>query len=100
MELLERVRGADGERTRFHAAHMAANLWRTFSSTIWILTLVSSSRTRIYPPNEGKEGGTRIRVACVAQSGLFSRCCELGEILRALKARPRIAKNREKFANI
>uniref|UniRef100_A0A669D501 receptor protein-tyrosine kinase n=1 Tax=Oreochromis niloticus TaxID=8128 RepID=A0A669D501_ORENI len=31
---------------------MAANLWRTFSSTIWILTLVSSSRTRIYPPNE------------------------------------------------
>uniref|UniRef100_A0A3B4FAD8 receptor protein-tyrosine kinase n=1 Tax=Pundamilia nyererei TaxID=303518 RepID=A0A3B4FAD8_9CICH len=52
MELLERVRGADGERTRFHAAHMAANLWRTFSSTIWILTLVSSSRTRIYPPNE------------------------------------------------
>lgn len=98
MELLERVRGADGERTRFHAAHMAANLWRTFSSTIWILTLVSSSRTRIYPPNEGKEGGTRIRVACVAQSGLFFR--ELGEILRALKARPRIAKNREKFANI
>lgn len=72
MELLERVRGAAGERTRFHAAHMAANLWRTFSSTIWILTLVSSSRTRIYPPNEGKEGGTRIRVACVAQSGLFS----------------------------
>uniref|UniRef100_A0A3Q4I1L6 receptor protein-tyrosine kinase n=1 Tax=Neolamprologus brichardi TaxID=32507 RepID=A0A3Q4I1L6_NEOBR len=52
MELLERVRGANGERTRFHAAHMAANLWRTFSSTIWILTLVSSSRTRIYPLNE------------------------------------------------
>ncbi|XP_028282487.1 ephrin type-A receptor 4-A-like isoform X2 [Parambassis ranga] len=31
---------------------MAANLWRTFSATIWIITLVSSSRTRIYPPNE------------------------------------------------
>uniref|UniRef100_A0A3Q0SEK8 receptor protein-tyrosine kinase n=1 Tax=Amphilophus citrinellus TaxID=61819 RepID=A0A3Q0SEK8_AMPCI len=49
MELLQRARRANGERTRFH---MAANLWRTLSATIWILTLVSSSRTRIYPPNE------------------------------------------------
>ncbi|XP_008300074.1 ephrin type-A receptor 4-A isoform X1 [Stegastes partitus] len=31
---------------------MAANLWRMFSTSIWIITLVSSSRTRIYPPNE------------------------------------------------
>uniref|UniRef100_A0A3Q3KP55 receptor protein-tyrosine kinase n=1 Tax=Monopterus albus TaxID=43700 RepID=A0A3Q3KP55_MONAL len=31
---------------------MAANFWRIFSIFIWILTLVSSSRTRIYPPNE------------------------------------------------
>uniref|UniRef100_A0A3B4UR09 receptor protein-tyrosine kinase n=1 Tax=Seriola dumerili TaxID=41447 RepID=A0A3B4UR09_SERDU len=31
---------------------MAANLWRTFCTFIWIITLVSSSRTRIYPPNE------------------------------------------------
>uniref|UniRef100_A0A8C7ZUN4 receptor protein-tyrosine kinase n=1 Tax=Oryzias sinensis TaxID=183150 RepID=A0A8C7ZUN4_9TELE len=31
---------------------MAAKLWRTLSASIWILTLASSSRTRIYPPNE------------------------------------------------
>uniref|UniRef100_A0A8P4GFH5 receptor protein-tyrosine kinase n=1 Tax=Dicentrarchus labrax TaxID=13489 RepID=A0A8P4GFH5_DICLA len=31
---------------------MAANLRRIFSTFIWIITLVSSSRTRIYPPNE------------------------------------------------
>ncbi|KAM9323294.1 ephrin type-A receptor 4-A-like [Pholidichthys leucotaenia] len=53
MELLERAqRRGDARRTRFQTAHMAAHLWRTFSSSIWILTLVSSSRTRIYSPNE------------------------------------------------
>ncbi|XP_039999339.1 ephrin type-A receptor 4-A-like isoform X4 [Xiphias gladius] len=31
---------------------MAANLWRIFYTFIWIITLASSSRTRIYPPNE------------------------------------------------
>uniref|UniRef100_A0A8P4GPB8 receptor protein-tyrosine kinase n=1 Tax=Dicentrarchus labrax TaxID=13489 RepID=A0A8P4GPB8_DICLA len=52
MEPLQPARRANGEHTRFHAAHMAANLRRIFSTFIWIITLVSSSRTRIYPPNE------------------------------------------------
>uniref|UniRef100_A0A3P8TKR1 receptor protein-tyrosine kinase n=1 Tax=Amphiprion percula TaxID=161767 RepID=A0A3P8TKR1_AMPPE len=52
MEPLQPARRANGGRTRFHSAHMAANLWRTLSTSIWIITLVSSSRTRIYPPNE------------------------------------------------
>eukprot|EP00064_Thunnus_orientalis_P013168 superscaffoldBa00002108_g13205 len=52
MEPLQPVRRASGEHTRFHTAHMAANVWRTSSAFIWIITLVSSSRTRIYPPNE------------------------------------------------
>uniref|UniRef100_A0A3Q1GVM0 receptor protein-tyrosine kinase n=1 Tax=Acanthochromis polyacanthus TaxID=80966 RepID=A0A3Q1GVM0_9TELE len=52
MEPLQPARRANGGRTRFHSVHMAANLWRTFSTSIWIITLVSSSRTRIYPPNE------------------------------------------------
>uniref|UniRef100_A0A7N6BG83 receptor protein-tyrosine kinase n=1 Tax=Anabas testudineus TaxID=64144 RepID=A0A7N6BG83_ANATE len=46
------VRRANGEHARFTTAHMAAHLWRIFSTCTWILTLVSSSRTRIYPPNE------------------------------------------------
>ncbi|XP_076001135.1 ephrin type-A receptor 4-A-like [Genypterus blacodes] len=53
MEPLQRARSrADGGRTRFRAAHMAANLWRIMSASVWIITSVSSSRTRIYPPNE------------------------------------------------
>ncbi|KAA8587230.1 hypothetical protein FQN60_016092 [Etheostoma spectabile] len=52
MEPLQPARGASGAHTRLHAAHMAAHLWRICSTFIWILTLVSSSRTRIYPPNE------------------------------------------------
>ncbi|KAG7214627.1 hypothetical protein INR49_010519 [Caranx melampygus] len=53
MEPLQPARRANGEHARFHtSAHMAANVWRTFSTFIWIITLVSSSRTRIYPPNE------------------------------------------------
>ncbi|XP_035526333.1 ephrin type-A receptor 4-like [Morone saxatilis] len=52
MEPLQPARRANGEHTRFHAAHMAANLRRIFFAFIWIITLVSSSRTRIYPPNE------------------------------------------------
>lgn len=60
MEPLEPARRANGEHARFHtSAHMAANMWRTFSTFIWIVTLVSSSRTRIYPPNEGKWGGRK-----------------------------------------
>ncbi|XP_053186322.1 ephrin type-A receptor 4-A-like isoform X1 [Scomber japonicus] len=31
---------------------MAANVWRISFAFIWIITLVSCSRTRIYPPNE------------------------------------------------
>ncbi|XP_040910747.1 ephrin type-A receptor 4-A-like isoform X3 [Toxotes jaculatrix] len=31
---------------------MAANLWRIFYTFAWIITLVSGTRTRIYPPNE------------------------------------------------
>uniref|UniRef100_A0A3B4Y6P7 receptor protein-tyrosine kinase n=1 Tax=Seriola lalandi dorsalis TaxID=1841481 RepID=A0A3B4Y6P7_SERLL len=53
MEPLQPARRANGEHARFHtSAHMAANLWRTFCTFIWIITLVSSSRMRIYPPNE------------------------------------------------
>ncbi|TKS79993.1 Ephrin type-A receptor 4-A [Collichthys lucidus] len=52
MEPLQPARRANGEHARFHGAHMAANLRRIFSTLIWIITLVSSSRTRIYPPNE------------------------------------------------
>ncbi|KAF1383998.1 hypothetical protein PFLUV_G00137670 [Perca fluviatilis] len=52
MEPLQPARRASGEHTRFHTAHMAIHLWRICSTFIWILTLVSSSRTRIYPPNE------------------------------------------------
>ncbi|KAM8839438.1 ephrin type-A receptor 4-A-like [Synchiropus picturatus] len=43
------ARTASGNHTRFH---MASHLWRIFPTFIWILALVSSSRTRIYPPNE------------------------------------------------
>ncbi|RVE61871.1 hypothetical protein OJAV_G00173670 [Oryzias javanicus] len=52
MERHRPARAASGELSRFQAAHMAAKLWRTLSASIWILTLASSSRTRIYPPNE------------------------------------------------
>ncbi|KAM7379169.1 hypothetical protein PAMP_004739 [Pampus punctatissimus] len=52
MEPLQPARRASGEHTRFHTAHMAANVWRISSVFIWIITLVSSSRTRIYPSNE------------------------------------------------
>uniref|UniRef100_A0A8C9ZL02 receptor protein-tyrosine kinase n=1 Tax=Sander lucioperca TaxID=283035 RepID=A0A8C9ZL02_SANLU len=52
METLQPARRASGEHTHFHTAHMAVHLWRICSTFIWILTLVSSSRTRIYPPNE------------------------------------------------
>ncbi|XP_068604470.1 ephrin type-A receptor 4-A-like [Brachionichthys hirsutus] len=37
---------------RANAAHMAADPRRAFSTLIWILSLLSSSRTRSYPPNE------------------------------------------------
>ncbi|KAJ4937272.1 hypothetical protein JOQ06_001851, partial [Pogonophryne albipinna] len=49
MEPLQPARRANAEHTRFH---MAAHLRRLFSTLIWMLTLVSSSRTRIYQLNE------------------------------------------------
>uniref|UniRef100_A0A8C7ZW11 receptor protein-tyrosine kinase n=2 Tax=Oryzias sinensis TaxID=183150 RepID=A0A8C7ZW11_9TELE len=52
MERHQPARGANRELAGFQATHMAAKLWRTLSASIWILTLASSSRTRIYPPNE------------------------------------------------
>ncbi|KAF6727636.1 Ephrin type-A receptor 4-A [Oryzias melastigma] len=52
MERHQPARAASGEISRFQAAHMAAKFWRTLSASVWILTLASSSRTRIYPPNE------------------------------------------------
>uniref|UniRef100_A0A3Q2PYJ3 receptor protein-tyrosine kinase n=1 Tax=Fundulus heteroclitus TaxID=8078 RepID=A0A3Q2PYJ3_FUNHE len=52
MEPLQAARTAHGELLRFRTAHMAGNLWRTFLSSVWILTLVSCARTRIYPHNE------------------------------------------------
>ncbi|XP_033960568.1 ephrin type-A receptor 4-A-like isoform X3 [Pseudochaenichthys georgianus] len=52
MEPLQPARRANAEHTRFHTAHMAAHLRRLFSTLIWMLTLVSSSRTRIYQLNE------------------------------------------------
>lgn len=67
MERLQPARRANGEHTRFHAAHMAANLRRIFSTFVWIITLVSSSRTRIYPPNEGECGGWN-RPSCATRS--------------------------------
>lgn len=60
-------RGANGQHTRCHSAHMAAHLWRIYSTFIWILPLVSSSRTRIYQPNEGEWGGNRLSVCVVAR---------------------------------
>lgn len=53
------ARRANGRHARFHATHMAAHLRRIVSTFIWIITLVSSSRTRTYPPNEGEYGGNR-----------------------------------------
>nr|XP_019966131.1 PREDICTED: ephrin type-A receptor 4-A-like isoform X1 [Paralichthys olivaceus] len=43
---------ANWGNAHFHASHMAADLWRIFSTFVWIIALVSCSRTRIYPPNE------------------------------------------------
>ncbi|KAM3866286.1 ephrin type-A receptor 4-like [Diretmus argenteus] len=52
MEPRQPARRAHGEHARFHAAQMAAELRRICSAFIWIITVVSTSRTRIYPPNE------------------------------------------------
>ncbi|XP_028328183.1 ephrin type-A receptor 4-like isoform X1 [Gouania willdenowi] len=56
---MERLEPARAERTLTRGflrttTHMAAStlLWRTFSVSLWITAAVSSSRTRIYPPNE------------------------------------------------
>lgn len=97
MERLQPARTANGEHTRFHAAHMAANLRRIFSTFVWIITLVSSSRTRIYPPNEGECGGWN-RPSSAMRSRLYM--CFFSSPLRrgletprrALRARPRMVK--------
>ncbi|XP_034038719.1 ephrin type-A receptor 4-like [Thalassophryne amazonica] len=52
MEPLQQARTANAEHARYRTAHMAAHLRRAFSTFLWIVTFVSSSRTRIYPPNE------------------------------------------------
>ncbi|XP_037538226.1 ephrin type-A receptor 4-A [Nematolebias whitei] len=52
MEALQPAFRANGEVARVRTAHMAASWWRTFSTSVWIISLVSSARTRIYPPNE------------------------------------------------
>ncbi|XP_029379854.1 ephrin type-A receptor 4-like isoform X2 [Echeneis naucrates] len=53
MEPLHPARTASRGHARFHTSpHMAAHLRRTFYTFLWIITSVSSSRTRIYPPNE------------------------------------------------
>nr|XP_046265267.1 ephrin type-A receptor 4-like isoform X3 [Scatophagus argus] len=53
MEPHQAARRASGSHTRVDAAaHMAASVQRIFPTFIWIITLVSSSRTRVYPPNE------------------------------------------------
>ena len=76
-----------GQRTRFH---MAANARRIFSAFIWIITLVSSSRTRIYPPNEGECGGTSRRVRGFLHAGR-RRC------VRSVRVRGRMAKEQEEL---
>lgn len=92
MEPLQPARRANGEHTRFHTAHMAANLRRIFATLIWIITLVSSSRTRIYPPNEGEWGGNRPTIVGFSAPARWERP------LRALRARPRIGKERGEYA--
>lgn len=61
MEPHRPARTANGRRGRLYAAYMAVNLRRLIFTLIWIITLVSSSRTRTYPPNEGECGGNRRR---------------------------------------
>ncbi|XP_075877235.1 ephrin type-A receptor 4-A-like [Nelusetta ayraudi] len=52
MEPHRLARSANGRHARFPATHMAANLRRAYFTSIWIISFVSSSRTRTYPPNE------------------------------------------------
>lgn len=54
MEPHRPARSANGGHARFPATHMASNLRRAYFTSIWIITFVSSSRTRTYPPNEGE----------------------------------------------
>ncbi|KAM3603808.1 uncharacterized protein V6R79_002405 [Siganus canaliculatus] len=90
MEPHRPTRTASGEHARFHTvAHMAANLRRIFSTFIWIITLVSSSRTRIYPQNEGECGEG------IAEKQRETSAPARGEMpLRALRARPRMVESR------
>uniref|UniRef100_A0A3Q2YHW8 receptor protein-tyrosine kinase n=1 Tax=Hippocampus comes TaxID=109280 RepID=A0A3Q2YHW8_HIPCM len=46
------ARTASGQQARIPSSHMAAHIGRIFTAFMWIITLVSSSRTRIYPANE------------------------------------------------
>uniref|UniRef100_A0A8D3CF46 receptor protein-tyrosine kinase n=1 Tax=Scophthalmus maximus TaxID=52904 RepID=A0A8D3CF46_SCOMX len=53
MEPPRPARRASGGRAHFHAARlMAATLRRILYTSAWMVTLVSGSRTRIYPPSE------------------------------------------------
>lgn len=69
------ARGANGSHARFHATHMAAHLRRIFATFIWMITLVSSSRTRTYPPNEGEYGGNRRSRATHSGCSLLHAAC-------------------------
>lgn len=81
MERHQPARGANRELAGFQAAHMAAKLWRTLSASIWILTLASSSRTRIYPPNEGECG--RNEGPC-AHGGCGARTAARPELIKPI----------------
>lgn len=70
------------------AAHMAARLWRLFLTFTWIIALVSSSRTRIYPPNEGEQEDVRhilvFRSWKLGETSLRARRRKQGESARKL----------------
>lgn len=57
MEPHRSARTAGGGRGLFCAAHTAANSRRILPAFVWIVALVSGSRSRTYPPNEGEYGG-------------------------------------------
>lgn len=57
MEPRRSVRTAGGGRGLFCAANIAANSRRILPAFVWIVALVSGSRSRTYPPNEGECGG-------------------------------------------
>lgn len=56
MEPDRAARTAGGGRGLFCAAHTAASSRRILPAFVWIVALVSGSRSRTYPPNEGEWG--------------------------------------------